>query len=375
MKLSFFIASSPGIEEITLKEVQALGYSRAKLVEGGINVIGTTRDLYRCNYLLRTASRILLRVWEGGAHTFSAITRAIGEIELGAFVDTSTPIVIKTTSHSSTLYHTGGIEEAVREGVHAQGYIAADSRGDVTTSESLLLSVRIVRNWCTISVDTSGLPLYQRGYKESVGTAPLRETLAAAILETVNWTPSMPLVDPFCGSGTIPIEAALRAHHMPAGASRSFGFQRWPQCNRGAWASVVSEASTSAAAHTIFPTTVAGSDLDQEVLAGARCNAERAGVLNHLNFAEQDARDFEPPASECLIVTNPPFGGRLGDPRMVNNLLTQFGAVVRKRAKASTLAILLPAGIPSAQLGIPLQERMCFLHGGKRVRLYVGPVD
>lgn len=374
MKLSFFISSTPGLEAITLREVQALGYSRAKLVEGGINVVGTMRDLYRCNYLLRTASRILLRVWEGGAHRFSEITRAIGELELSAFADAATPIAVTATSHSSTLYHTGGIEEAVREGICAQGHIAAESRGHVATSPSLLITVRIVRNWCTISIDTSGVPLYQRGYKENVGSAPLRETLAAATLEVLNWDPSTPLIDPFCGSGTIPIEAALRAHRIPAGALRTFGFQLWPHINRGAWASVMSEASTIAAAHAEIPTAITGMDANPEIVAAACLNAERAGILNRITFSEHDARDFQPPAAESLIVANPPYGGRLGDPREVNELLSAFGKAVKQRANGSTLAILLPAGTPPTVLGIPLEERMCFLHGGKRVRLYVGPV-
>lgn len=374
MKLSFFVASTPGLEAITLKEARALGYSRAKLVEGGIHIVGAMRDLYRCNYQLRTASRILLRVWEGGVHQFSDITRAIDELELSAFADAATPIAVSATSHSSTLYHTGGIERAALEGICAQGHLAAESRSEETARPSLLMTIRIVRNWCTISIDTSGTPLYQRGYKEQVGAAPLRETLAAAILEVIPWSSSTPLIDPFCGSGTIPIEAALRAHRIPPGTGRSFGFQHWPQYNRGAWASVVSEGTASATPREEHPFTIVGSDIDPDILAAARLNAERARVVDHLTFLEQDARDFQPAAPESLIVANPPYGGRLGDPRAVYDLLSRFGAAVQKRAKGSTLAILLPAGIPPTVLGISLEEKMCFLHGGKRVRLYVGSV-
>jgi len=374
MRLTFFIVSTPGLEAITLAEVRELGYPKARLDEGGVVVSGTIRDLYRCNYLLRTASRIYLRLFNGPTHRFPDVTAAFSRIELSAFVDSTIPIHVSATSHASTLYHTGAIVDAARDGIAAQGFVTVTKRGEENGTAPVLISIRIVRNWCTVSIDTSGDPLYQRGYKDEVGAAPLRETLAAAILRAVEWNPTVPLIDPFCGAGTIPIEAALIARKMPPGAGRSFGFHRWPGLNRGAWASVVAEAESGMNSEEQVTTLISGSDIDPTVVGYAQRNAERAGVRDSVSFSVRDARDLRP-APGAFVITNPPFGDRLENRSSVKTLLSRFGGLLQERAVGSQFAILAPAGTTApAAIGAPAAEKLTFLHGGKRVILFTGAV-
>lgn len=369
MRLTFFVVSTPGLETITLAEVCALGYSRAKLEEGGVLVSGTVRDLYRCNYLLRTATRIYLRLFSGSTYRFTDVTAAFQKIELAPFVDPSTPLHVSASSHASTLYHTGAIEDAARDGITAQGFTVVEKK--VGGSAPISISLRIVRDRCTISIDTSGDPLHQRGYKSEVGPAPLRETLAAALLRAIEWNPSIPLCDPFCGSGTIPIEAALIAQRIPAGAGRSFGFQQWPGLNRGAWTSVVAEAEAVRRQDEDQSSSIEGSDIDSSVVEYASRNAERAGVEKRVTFSVRDARDVRPSVGS-LIITNPPFGDRLQNRSSVKRLLSRFAEVAQKRGSGAPFAILVPSDNSSVFPGIPTEKKLSFLHGGKRVVLLTG---
>lgn len=369
MRLTFFVVSTPGLETITLAEVCALGYSRAKLEEGGVLVSGTVRDLYRCNYLLRTATRIYLRLFSGSTYRFTDVTAAFQKIELAPFVDPSTPLHVSATSHASTLYHTGAIEDAARDGITAQGFTVVEKK--VGGSAPISISLRIVRDRCTISIDTSGDPLHQRGYKSEVGPAPLRETLAAAVLRVMEWNPKIPILDPFCGSGTIPIEAALIARGIPAGAGRTFGFNRWPGLNRGAWASVLAESESVRNQEGDILTSINGSDIDPNMLEYARRNSARAGVEADVVFSLRDARDILP-APGSLVVANPPFGDRLENRSSVKKLLTRFGAVAKTRGAGSSFGILAPADSSESLLGFFANKKITFLHGGKRVVLLTG---
>ncbi len=382
MKLSFYVVSSPGLEDITLAEVRSLGYPKAKRIEGGVSIIGSTRDLYRCNFLLRTASRIYLRLCEGETHRFTDIAKLLARCELNQFADKDTPITVSATSHASTLYHTGAIEKAAREAIELGGLSTLGKQNEVGDDRKIQLSIRIVRNQCTVSLDTSGAPLHHRGYKLAAGSAPLRETLAAAILRAVDWNPSVPVIDPFCGSGTIPIEAAMVAGNIAPGVLRTFGFHRWPALNRGAWSSVVSEVGAKGAepgeeeARSPLANTfsIEGSDLNCETTTQAHKNAERARVGHIVRFYCRDACDLPQLLPGSLIICNPPYGARLEEPGFALKLLNRFGLAAKKRAKGSTLAVLLPSGLPASSLGLSVEEKLCFLHGGKRVRLYCGVV-
>ena len=232
--------------------------------------------------------------------------------------------------------------------------------------------VRLDRDECTISVDSSGALLHRRGYRQAVAKAPLRETIAAAVLLAVGWRESESLLDPLCGSGTIPIEAACLARRIAPGMNREFAFMRWADFDQNAFSRVKSEArehELPAAASIIV-----GSDRDAGAVAVARENAARAGVATDVEFIQRPLSAIEPAAPRGWLVTNPPYGVRVGERDILRNLFARFGTVLRRRFAGWELAILSPDPRLDGQLRIALRERLRFSNGGVRVRLLSGTV-
>jgi putative N6-adenine-specific DNA methylase len=224
-----------------------------------------------------------------------------------------------------------------------------------------------------VSADTSGELLHRRGWRQATAKAPLRETLAAALLEASGWDGSAPLVDPLCGSGTIPIEGALMARGIPPGARRRFAVERWPGVppTLGAW--VRSELAGRGAVERL--PVIAGSDRDEGAIRAAASNAERAGVRNDVTLAVEalSAASF-PESGRGWVVTNPPYGVRVGEADRVRNLWARFGQVLRDRAVGWRVALLSPDAALERQLGIPMRLVAQASNGGIPIRLVVGEV-
>jgi putative N6-adenine-specific DNA methylase len=227
-----------------------------------------------------------------------------------------------------------------------------------------------------VSADTSGALLHRRGYRLATAKAPLRETIAAALIAASGWDGVAPLVDPFCGSGTIPIEAALRARDLAPGAMRTFSAERWPGVSRTLGERVraeLAERSRPAAVGTI-----AGFDRDAGAIDAAAANAERARVSADLTLAVRSLSAAEfPTGGHGWVVTNPPYGVRVGggDADRIRDLWAQLGHVLRDRAPGWRVALLSPDPALERQLRIPLRVAAVTSNGGIPVRLMVGEVD
>jgi putative N6-adenine-specific DNA methylase len=229
---------------------------------------------------------------------------------------------------------------------------------------------------CTISVDAAGAALHRRGYRQALAKAPLRETLAAAMLLGAEWNGSTALCDPFCGSGTIAIEAALLARGVPPGLHRSFAAERWPSADASLWREVRSRAA-SVVGDALLPPIV-GSDRDAGAVEAARANAERAGVGGDIEFAIASVSAVHAPAAAGLLVTNPPYGVRTGDTATLRNLHARFGAVARREFAGWRAAVLSAdrtrGHVLERQLGLRLAPAWRSVNGGIPVRLLVGEI-
>jgi putative N6-adenine-specific DNA methylase len=232
-----------------------------------------------------------------------------------------------------------------------------------------LVFVRLVGNRCTISVDSSGELLHRRGYRLATAKAPLRETLAAAMVMASGWDIDAPLIDPFCGAGTIPIEAALMARGHPPGRNRHFAFMDWPTFEAGAWEVLTGEATGPSR----YPTIMA-SDRDAGAIRVAQSNAERAGVSDCIEFSCGTVSALSPPAGHGWVVTNPPFGVRVGTKKELRNLYAQFGKVLQARCPEWTLAILCDSRALLRHTGLRFDEEIGVIHGGLKVRMALGKV-
>ncbi|HEX9019168.1 MAG TPA: hypothetical protein VF806_08270, partial [Anaerolineaceae bacterium] len=243
-------------------------------------------------------------------------------------------------------------------------------------SPAQLIVVRVAHDHCTISVDTSGELLHRRGYRLATAKAPLRETLAAAMLLATGWDAAHPLVDPFCGSGTIAIEAALLARGIPPGALRAgdpsgFAFMQWPGYDAALWQSIVQARQPRLAADC---PPILASDRDAGAIRMAQANAERAGVAENITFTCQAVSAITPPPGPGWLVTNPPYGLRVSASKDLRNLYAQLGNVLRAKCPGWQVGILCSDLKLLGQTGLRLDTSFSMVNGGVSVHLGRGVV-
>lgn len=360
--MRLFLVCSPGTEKLALAEaVRLLPGATITLAEGGVAVEGDASLVARSNLWLRLPTRVLLRLGDVEARDFGKLERGLATLPFSSLLPRNAAIAIRASAQRSRLYHTGALAERVA--LAAQKVIGA-TLGDDDTAFSLLL--RGVHDRFTLSLDTSGELLHRRGWRTEGGEAPLRETLAAALLAIANHRPGEPLCDPMCGSGTLVIEAASAALGRAPGIARSFAFERFAGFDQKAWTDLRDEAR--ARERRDAPVFVAA-DADPEQLAVARRNAERASVQDRIEFREAELRTLTPTQDRGLLVANPPYGKRIGarggQPlRAVYDELGRAlgGAFARWRAAVVVEdRRLLPA------LKMPAQDAQGLSNGGLRV--------
>jgi putative N6-adenine-specific DNA methylase len=236
--------------------------------------------------------------------------------------------------------------------------------------ETQLVIARLVDDECTLSIDTSGALLHRRGYRLATAKAPLRETLAAAMLLASGWDARSPLLDPFCGSGTIPIEAALLARRLPPGGVRHFAFMDWPDFDLSLWESLLVESRQQL--RTDLPI-IQASDRDAGAIQMAQANAERAGVAEYIEFTCRAVSAIEP-TGLGWVVTNPPYGLRVRTAHDLRNLYAQFGKVLRYKCPGWQVAILCSEMTLLNTTGLELNTSISWVNGGVPVKLGRGVV-
>jgi putative N6-adenine-specific DNA methylase len=366
------------------RELHALG-EQPQVEDGGVSWIGDLRSVMRANLWLRSASRVVVRIASFRAKEFYELESRAKKIEWDLFLGPGIESEFRVTARKSRLYHSDAI---------AQRLSAACSRPPATRSRSpadrarpraesreprvsesrepgaQLFVVRVVNNEFSISADTSGTLLHMRGYRHETGKAPLRENLAAALLLAVGWSGDTPLVDPFCGSGTIPIEGALLARRMAPGRWRQFAFQHWPRFAQPTWSALLADADAQ-----VRPLDVAivGSDRDGGAVEAAQANALRAGVPE-VCFEQHAVSAAKAPAVTGVLATNPPYGKRVRERHDLRNLYAQFGHTLRSRFPDWTVALYSPESRLDRQLGIQLRREFRTVNGGIPIAAMLGKV-
>lgn len=387
--LSLFAVTAPGLEALAAAELAAMGIT-AKAEPGGAAWEGTDEDLYSANLRLRTASRVLIRIAEFRARTFFELERHARRIPWERYVDTGRAVQLRVTCRKSRLYHEGAVAQRLMDAVErAVGTLEhapaprdddADGEEDEESGEgsAQLFVVRFLHDRCTVSADTSGALLHRRGYRQAVAKAPLRETLAAALLLGSGWDGRAPLLDPMCGSGTIAIEGALIARRIAPGlagpevGARRYAFQQWPSFDANRWARVVERAAAE-----VQPTAaiaIHGSDRDAGAVEAAHANAERAGVAADIELGVRPLSAITPPPGRGWLVSNPPYGLRVGESEGLRNLYSALGRVAKRELPGWTLALLSADRRLEAQVGVPFTEAIRTRNGGIPVRVVVGRV-
>jgi putative N6-adenine-specific DNA methylase len=375
-RLSAFAVTAPGLEPICAAELKALGI-RATIEEGGVAWKGDLESVARANLWLRTASRVIVRVAEFTAKAFYELELHAKQIPWDRFVAPGAKVDFRVTCRKSKLYHSDAVAErlatALARQVSGVRMVKASDADDENAAESdrQLFVVRFLRDVCTVSADSSGALLHFRGYRQELAKAPLRETLAAAVLLGAGWSGETPLADPMCGSGTIPIEAAMIARRMAPGRARSFAFLRWAHPDKKMWSALLESARAGELPKS--PVQIVGADRDAGAIAAARANAERAGVADDVVFVQQSISALPPAQGPGLVVVNPPYGVRVGDAGALKNLYAQLGNVMREQRSGWTLGLLSADRALERQTRLPLEEQFRTRNGGIPVRLVTAP--
>jgi putative N6-adenine-specific DNA methylase len=375
---SLFAVTAPGLERLAEEELRALsparGAKEAAASPGGVAFAGDIGDIYRANLHLSTASRVLVRLPEFRAAAFFELEKKAARLPWERFLCPGRAVSIRATCRGSKLYHSEAVAErvllAIAAALGAPSPRVKPAAEDAESPAQLILA-RIVDDRCAISVDSSGALLHRRGYRRAVAKAPLRETLAAAAILASGWDRVSPLLDPFCGSGTIPIEASILAQGRAPGANRRFAFMEWPSFDPALWESILAEA---AAPKTIAAPVIIGSDRDAGAIRTAEENAARAGVAGQVRFDRRAVSAIEPPAGPGFVVTNPPYGRRLGDKKDLRDLYARLGDVLRERCAGWRVAILCDDVALLRQTGLDLDASLAFSHGGLKVRVGRGGI-
>lgn len=396
--LRWFAVVAPGLEPAAMHEVAALeNVSDVTALPGGVEWTASPLGGLDANLWLRTVTRVLARVGTVEAREFGKLRRRAAGLPWDRFLTRGAAVTIRASTSGCRLYHTGALAETAAlaiadkvPGVHVTAKSAAADADEAATTEdgpeataagerAISVLIRGEGDRFTFSVDASGERLHRRGARLEIGAAPLRETLAAGVLALAGWDPSQPLCDPVCGAGTIAIEAALQAIDRAPGLEREFALEDWPAftATAGADAATALRERARARIRATAPAPIAASDRDPAVIEAATRNAARAGVAAQIAFACRDLGDARPPGElPGLVVANPPYGRRLGDPRAALRVYRDLGRLLRAHFRGWRTAILVPARLAGAgdALRLTLPERHRLRNGGLPVELRVGAI-
>ncbi|NPV86049.1 MAG: class I SAM-dependent RNA methyltransferase [Anaerolineae bacterium] len=385
MTCRLFIVVAPGLEDCLHKELTGLGLSVPPPFQnslpastgwetGGVELTATLSDLYRLNLHLRTASRILLRLGSFKTLSFAELRQKAARLPWKLHLQPGQPVAIRVTCHKSRLYHSDGVAERIAAAIseHMRTPTTLARFDENTPTPSALIIARLDHDICTISIDSSGAPLHHRGYRQETAKAPLRETLAAGILIASGWKGTSPLIDPFCGSGTIPIEAALLTRRIAPGKNRRFAFMQWSTFDPRLWQELTDEAAAQELPSATCP--ILASDRDAGGIHIAQSNASRARVSQDIIFEHRALSAIDPPAQTGWIISNPPYGKRIRSSHDLRDLYSQIGNVLRAKCPGWNVAILCNSDYLIGHTKLQLLTSLSLVNGGIPVRLYTGRV-
>lgn len=359
-----FLVCPPGLEPFLCAEAAERGFPDPVAVSGGVTFQGGWPEVWRANLELRGAVRVLARIGTFMAFHLAQLDKRARKFPWGDVLLQNVPVKVQVTCKASKIYHAKAATQRIETAL-------TESHGITLSAEAeMVIKVRLLDNQVTISLDTTGEALHRRGHKEAVGKAPLRENMAAMFLRQMGFDGSVPVVDPMCGSGTFVIEAAEIAAGLQPGRSRSFAFENLASFDRDAFEALRRDGSGVSPEVRFY-----GSDRDQGAVAMATANAARAGVAEWCAFACHGAAEIRPPEGPPgLVMVNPPYGGRIGNKKLLYALYGSFGQTMKEHFRGWRVgmvtcepALAKASGLPWKPQGAPVA------HGGMKVWLWQTP--
>jgi putative N6-adenine-specific DNA methylase len=359
----YFATVARGLEPIAAQELEHLGAKDVRPDFTGVHFVGDSALLYRVNLWARTIFRVLVTLREFPCPDADRLYQEVQNIEWEQYLQPHNTLAVNATGGNDKLNHTHFTGLQVKNAIVDQQRHQFGQRSSVDTQNpDVLINAHIHQDRCILSLDSSGTSLHRRGYRPAVGVAPLKETLAAALLDMAEWEPSLPFLDPLCGSGTLPLEASLKALNIAPGLFRmQFAFERWPDFDEALWEQLLKEAENSELSELKAP--IVGSDRDCDILNQARINAQQCGLADKVKFTQTELSQVEAPADSGVIICNPPYGERIGDAKELGDLYKLLGDVFKQRFKGWTAFVLTGNKELAKRVGLKASRRIPVYNG------------
>lgn len=356
-----------GLESIVANEVKELGYE-TETENGKVFFEGNERDIAKANLWLRTADRVKIIAGEFNAYTFDELFERTKEIEWEKYLPVDAEFPVQGKSVKSTLHSVPNCQSIVKKAIVERLKKAYHRNSFLDeTGPRFKIEVSILKDKVQLSIDTSGAGLHKRGYRLDQGEAPLKETLAAALVKLSRWTPDRPFVDPFCGSGTIAIEAAMIGQNLAPGYNRDFDSEEWPWMGQKLWDEVREEAEELA--NYDQQLNIVGTDIDHRMLKVAEENAREAGFADLIHFEQRQVKDFVATEENGVVVGNPPYGERIGEIEVIEEMIADMGRVFAKHPTWS-IYMLSSMGRFETLYGQPATKKRKLFNGFIRTDLF-----
>ena len=375
--MKIIVTAPSGVEGLLRKEMNRLGYAEGLTSgKGGVSFEGAPLDLARCNILIRLGERVLVEVGAFPAKTFEELFQGTKALPWEDWLSVEAAFPVSGKSVKSTLHSLPDCQSIVKKAIVER--LKENYRKTTwfaETGPAYQVEFRIANDQVSVMLDTSGVGLHKRGWRKLGAQATLKETIAAVMLTLSNWRPEQTLIDPFCGTGTILIEGALKALGEAPGLNRTFACERWPQVPGGLWKQVREEAAQAGADRrrewgaALSDMRIEGYDIDAGALSMARYHAKAAGVEKYIHFQQRNVRDFRSARKYGAIITNPAYGERMGDAGQAAELYRIMGEVFAPLETWSLYILTAHAGFEEA-FGRKATKNTKLFNGRLECRLY-----
>lgn len=322
-KVNLIATAAFGLESIVALELKKLGYDDLKVENGRVSFSADISAISRCNIWLRSADRLLLKIGEFEARSFDELFEKTRALPWSELLPENAEFPVEGKSIQSQLFSVSDCQSIVKKAIVENMKKKYAIKWFKETGPRYKIEVSLLKDIATLTIDTSGAGLHKRGYRRLSAPAPLKETLAAALIIISRWKPDRALIDPFCGSGTIPIEAALIGRNIAPGRKRSFIAENWPQIPGRIWKNSRIEAEDAIIRNQ--PLGIMGFDIDAEVLKLSRYHAKEAGLQDSITFQQQDITELRSKYSYGYLISNPPYGERLLEKKEIEKLYKKMG--------------------------------------------------
>lgn len=334
------IATAPmGLEAVVARELNELGYRDTIVENGRVNFTGDYIDICKCNLWLRTSDRILIKMGEFTAQTFDELFEGTKALPWEDWIPEGGEFPVEGRSHKSQLSSVPACQGIVKKAIVEKLKLSYDTEWFEETGPRYVIEIILLNDKALLTLDTTGPALHKRGYRKHATEAPLKETMAAALILLSRWNqnPSRPFYDPCCGSGTLPIEAAMIAWNIAPGLRRTFNSETWPVLPEALWQQVREEAYD--AVTDDIPLNITGSDIDPEAIEISIASAKAAGFSKEIKFLQAPAIQIQPQGDYGCLITNPPYGERIGEEKEVRKLIAHLGRLSAELPTWSFFAI------------------------------------